>query len=66
MEPTIVVLCDELGEADSSLLLHLLYHAEQAAVVVAVASDEVGCTADEVVAVCGPTHEGVELGTSVT
>ena len=61
MEPTIVVLCDELGEADAALLLHLHDELEQAAVVGPVAGDEVGSAADEVVAVLGSAHEGVEL-----
>ena len=61
MEPTIVVLCDELGEADLSCLLHLHDELEQAAVVGPVAGDEVCCAADEVVAVLGSAHEGVEL-----
>ena len=61
MEPTVVVLCDELGEADAALLLHLHDEFEQAAVVGPVAGDEVCCAADEVVAVLGSAHEGVEL-----
>ena len=61
MEPTIVVLCDELGEADLSCLLHLHDELEQAAVVGPVASDDIGSAADEVVAVLGSAHEGVEL-----
>ena len=65
MEPTIVVLCDELGEADLSRLQHLHDELEQAAVVGPITGNEVCCTAQEVVAVCGATDEGVELGTSV-
>ena len=61
MEPTIVVLCDELGEADAALLLHLHDELEQAAVIGPVTGDEVCCAADEVVAVLGSAHEGVEL-----
>jgi hypothetical protein len=33
MYPSSVALPDELGKADATLLLHLLYHLEQAAVV---------------------------------
>ena len=61
MEPTIVVLCDELGEADLSCLLHLHDELEQAAVVGSVASDDIGSAAEEVMAMCGSAHEGVEL-----
>ena len=61
MEPTIVVLCDQLGEADLSCLLHLLDELEQAAVVGPVAGNEVCCAAEQVMAMCGATDEGVEL-----
>ena len=66
MYPTIVVLCDELGEADLSCLLHLHDELEQAAVIGPVAGDEVCCAADEVVAVLGSAHEGVELLASIS
>ena len=65
MEPAIVVLCDELGEADVALPLHLYDELEQATVIVAVAGDEVGSAAEEVVAMLGATHEVVELAAAV-
>ena len=65
MEPTIVVLCDELGEADLSRLLHLYDELEQAAVVGSVPGDEVCSAAEEVVAVLGTAHEVVELTAAV-
>ena len=61
MYPAVVVLCDELGEADLSRLLHLDDELEQAAVVGSVTCDEVGCAAEEVMAMLGTAHEGVEL-----
>ena len=61
MDPSSIVLEDELGELDTSLLLHPLYEAEQLAVVRPVATDEVGRTAYEVMAVLGTTHQLVQL-----
>ena len=66
MEPTIVVFCDELGEADLSCLLHLHDELEQAAVVGPVASDDIGSTAEEVVAVLDASNERVEFLAAVT
>ena len=57
---------DELGEADAPLLLQLLYEAEQAAVIIAVACNEVGSTAQQVVAVEGATHQLVQLLAAVS
>ena len=61
MYPAVVVLCDELGEADLSCLLHLDDEFEQTPVVVPVPCDEVGCAAEEVMAMLGTAHEGVEF-----
>ena len=61
MDPAVVILCDELGEAYLPLPLHLLYHAEQSAVVIPVPGYQVGSTAEEVVAVLGTSDERVEL-----
>ena len=65
VEPAVVVFCDELGEADAALLLHLLYHAEQATVVVTVTRYNIGSAAEQVVAVLGTAHEVVELTAAV-
>ena len=43
------------------LTLHLLDEIEQAAVVGLIASDEVGSTAQHMMAVLRPTHEGIEF-----
>lgn len=61
VEPAVVVLGDELGKLDLARLLHLLDEVEQPSVVGPVAGDEVGGTAQEVMAVLGTAHEGVEL-----
>ena len=65
MQPAIVVFGDELGEADLARLLHLHNHAEQAAVVITVTCDNIGCTAQQMMAVCGSAHKGVELGAAI-
>ena len=65
VEPAVVVLCYQLGEADLSRLLHLYDELEQAAVVGSVPGDEVGSAAEEVVAVLGTAHEVVELPAAV-
>ena len=61
MNPSSIALKDKLGELDAPLLLHLLYHLEQLAVVGPVASDNVRRTAKDMVAVLHATHQGVEL-----
>ncbi len=61
MNPAAVALKDKLGELDAPLLLHLLYHLEQAAVVGAVATDDVRCAAEDMVAILGTAHKRVEL-----
>ena len=65
VEPAVVVLCYQLGEADLSRLLHLYDELEQAAVVGSVPSDEVCSAAEQVVAVLGTAHEVVELTAAV-
>ena len=61
MYPTIVVLCDELGEADLTRLLHLLDEFEQATVVGSITGNDICCTAEEMVTMLGTPDEGVEL-----
>ena len=61
MYPSSVAFPDELGEADASLLLHLLYELEEAAVVGLRAANDIGCAAQDMVAVLGTAHQGVEL-----
>ena len=65
MQPAVVILCDELGEAYLTLALHLLYHTEQPAVIIPVAGDEVSRAAQQVMAVLRSAHEGIQLGTAV-
>ena len=59
--PAAVALKDELGELDAPLLLHLHDEAEQTAVVGPVTSNNIGRTAEDVVAILGTAHQGVEL-----
>lgn len=61
MYPAAVGLPNQLGEADATLLLHLLDETEQTAVVGTVAGNDIGSTPEEVVAVLGTTHKLVEL-----
>ena len=61
MYPAVVVLCDELGEADLSRLLHLDDELEQTAMVGPVTGNDIGSAAEEVMAMLGTAHEGVEL-----
>ena len=61
MDPSPVAFPNQLGELDTSLPVHPLYEAEQLAVVRPVATDDVGRTAYEVVAVLGTTHQLVQL-----
>ena len=65
MNPSPVALKDELGEAYLSLLLHLLYEFEQTAMVGSVTSDDIGSTAEHVVAVLHTPDERVEFLTAV-
>ena len=61
MNPPSVAFPYQLGKLDASFLLHLLYEFEQPTMVGLRARNDVGCTAEEVVAVLGSAHEGVEL-----
>ena len=61
MYPTAVALPDELREAYLPLLLHLLDEFEQTAMVGSVTSDDIGCTAEHVVAVLHASDERVEF-----
>ena len=61
MDPAAVALPDELGEPNASLLLHLLYELEEAAVVGLCAANDIGCAAQDMVAVLGTAHQSVEL-----
>ena len=65
MNPAIVVLGNQLREAYLPLALHLHDEAEQAAMIVAATRDEVGSTAQQVMAMLGAAHEGIELWASV-
>ena len=66
MNPTSIALPDELREAYLPRLLHLLDELEQAAVIGLVASYDVGCTAEHVVAVLHTPDERVELLASIS
>ena len=65
MYPSSIALPDELREAYLPSLLHLLYEFEQTAVIGPVARNDIGCTAEEMMAVLRPTDERIELLTSV-
>ena len=61
MYPPPIALPDQLGKLDAPLLLHLPYHLEQLAMIGLVASNDIRRTAEEMVAILGATHQGVEL-----
>ena len=61
MYPTSITLPNQLGEAYLSLPLHLLYELEQATMVSLVARDNVGSTAEHVMAVLHAPNERVEF-----
>ena len=61
MYPTSIALQDELSKPNLSLLLHLLNEFEQAAVIGPVARNDIGCTAEEMMAVLHAPNERVEL-----
>ena len=61
VNPSSISLPDELGETYLPRLQHLLYELEQLAVVGPVACDNIGGTAEEMVAILGASHQGVEL-----
>ena len=54
MQPAVVILCDELGEAYLPLPLHLLYQLKQSAVVVSVPGYQVGRAAQQVMCLYCP------------
>ena len=61
MYPSSVALPDELGEPYAALLLHLLYHLEQTAMVGLRATDDVRRAAEDMVAILGTAYKRVEL-----
>ena len=61
MQPTVVALGDQLGEAYLPRLLHLLYELEQATMVGLVARYQVGSTTEHVMAVLHASDERVNL-----
>ena len=61
MYPSSVALPDELRKLDAPLLLHLHDEAEQTAVVGPITSNNIGGTAEDVVAILGTAHQGVDL-----
>ena len=61
MYPAAIALPNQLGELDAPLLLHLHDEAEQLAVVGPVACNNIGRTAEHMVAILGTAHQGVEL-----
>ena len=66
MYPTSIALPNELRETYLPLLLHLLYHLEQAAVVGSVASYDIGRATQHVVAVLHAPNERIELLAAVS
>ena len=61
MYPATVVLPDELSEAYAAFALHLHDEIEELAMVFHTATDEVGSTSDEVMAMGGTAHQVVEF-----
>jgi hypothetical protein len=61
MYPATVVLPDELSEPYAAFALHLYDEIEEPAMVFHAATDEVGCTSDEVMAMGGTAHQVVEF-----
>ena len=61
MQPAVVALGDELGEAYLPRLLHLLYELEQATMVCLVARYQVGCATEHVMAVLHASDERVQF-----
>ena len=59
--PAAVALPYHLGELDVSLLLHPYDEAEQTAVVGLRTTDDIGCAAEDMVAILGTAHKRVEL-----
>ena len=61
MNPAAIALKGELGKLDAPLPVHLLYEFEQSAMVGSVTCDDIGCTAEHVVAILHTPDERVEL-----
>ena len=61
MNPSSIALPYQLGKAYLTLLLHLLYHLEQLAMVCFVARNDVGRTTEEVVAILHAANERIEF-----
>lgn len=61
MYPATIVLPDELSEAYAAFALHLYDEIEEPAMVFHTATDEVGSTSDEVMAMGGTAHQVVEF-----
>ena len=61
MQPAVVALGDQLGEAYLPRLLHLLYELEQATMVSLVARYQVGSTTEHVMAVLHASDERVQF-----
>ena len=66
MQPAVVALGDQLGEAYLPRLLHLLYELEQATMVGLVARYQVGCTTEHVMAVLHASDERVQFLASIS
>ena len=65
MQPAAIALPNQLSKADLSLLLHLLDETEQPLVVGPIASNDIGCTAEHMVAVLSTAHELIKLPAAV-
>ena len=61
MYPPPVALPNQLGKLDAPLLMHLLYYFEQLAMIGSVTRNDIGGTAEEMGAILGASHQGVEL-----
>ena len=61
MYPATVVLPDELSEPYAAFALHLYDEIEEPAMLLHTATDEVGSTSDEVMAMGGAAHQVVEF-----
>ena len=66
MYPPPVALPNQLGKLDAPLLMHLLYYFEQLAMIGSVPRNDIGGTAEEMVAILGASHQGVELFAAIT
>lgn len=61
MYPATIALKYELSEPYAAFALHLYDEIEEPAMVFHTATDEVGCTSDEVMAMGGTAHQAVEF-----